>query len=370
MIAYVLLYSFSLFSSLLTFLHIKKKQIFFIGYVVILYFVFFSSFHSLSGDKRKYYQIFRSIRSVVLPIYNDDSYDVNKRIDPLSINASIDIDPIYIYINKFFALIKAPFTLMLLAIALLSTGLKFKAFNNLSPYPVFSLFIYLTTYYIMMDMSGIRQGLAISLSMFSLMYLLRDKKSMFFILLISDFFIHSSCIIVFIAYFVKYFKLRVYILSLLISLFTFLFLDLSSVFIFFANLFPDTSIIHNKMMSYINSKFILSFSPIYLVYFLQVFFFYYYSTVIKSDVYCFLCKLYILGVALYFLFAPLSLDRGAYYFLILDTILIPLVIFHSRYTFNRIVYFLAFITYLTLRYYFFLLYDRVDMIPYQFSIAL
>jgi len=124
------------------------------------------------------------------------------------------IEPSFIFIAQLANLIaKGEVVFLFLIYAAIGVSLKFIAIKKFSNFLFFSVFIYISNYFILHEMIQIRAGVASALILISLSYSYnRDKKKFIFLILIATFF-HFSSIIFLPLWFLKpnSFKKHIYI---------------------------------------------------------------------------------------------------------------------------------------------------------------
>lgn len=87
------------------------------------------------------------------------------------------------------------FQIFIAFIFLTSFLIKIYFFHKISPNPYISLMIYLGFWFLVYDMNGIRQGLAMSITLAASWYLLNNKKKTYFLLVLAAILFHYSAII-------------------------------------------------------------------------------------------------------------------------------------------------------------------------------
>lgn len=144
--------------------------------------------------------------------YGNDfnNYLINwQEINNISDLIHSEFDKGYVFLVFIFKNINIGFHSFLLFIAFVSIFLKYKLVNELSPIPIISWMIYYLIFFIINDMEQIRHGLAIGICLYSIVYLISNKKIKYFGSCILAALIHSSAILFFPIYFFRNCKLTI-----------------------------------------------------------------------------------------------------------------------------------------------------------------
>lgn len=110
-------------------------------------------------------------------------------------------DPLFYYIEHLFTLVfktPYPFFFTIFCISFLLKYTAIKCTNRLNIY--FALLIYLSGIFLIFDINGIRQGLAMGITLYSTKYILRKEIVKFVVLILCSSLIHHSSIVFLFAY--------------------------------------------------------------------------------------------------------------------------------------------------------------------------
>lgn len=110
----------------------------------------------------------------------------------------VDMEWLYLLSAKVFYQLGAPFFIFTLIIAILSIGLKFFAFEKISPYPALTMALYMFPTYFIADGGQMRQGVSMAFLMISFIFIMkRNLLAFLFIIYIAMGFHKSAFIFVF-----------------------------------------------------------------------------------------------------------------------------------------------------------------------------
>lgn len=109
--------------------------------------------------------------------------------------AESDIEIGFVELIRFVKYLGGNFQIFISFIFLSSFLIKIYFFQKISPIPYISLMIYLGFWFLVYDMNGIRQGLAMSITLAASWYLLRNEKKTYFLLVLLAILFHYSAIV-------------------------------------------------------------------------------------------------------------------------------------------------------------------------------
>ncbi|SON51007.1 EpsG family protein [Vibrio tapetis] len=126
----------------------------------------------------------------------------------------------YLYLSKFFALLDMPFYVFLVSVCVIMYTFIYKSVIITTTYPCIALCILYSDVFFYFHLSGIRQAIAMSITMYSFKYIL-DKRLPYFLFAVTcAALFHKTAIIFVILYpLVNYFSTRVFYLLCLLMLF-------------------------------------------------------------------------------------------------------------------------------------------------------
>lgn len=111
------------------------------------------------------------------------------------------IEPSYLFICSLFAMLGLSVNIMFLAIALATTALLFNSIKNYIPkYFNFGVLLYFCFIYFLLDMSGIRQAIALNLFIFSIRYILTKNLFKFLLIILLAISFHYTAVILLLCY--------------------------------------------------------------------------------------------------------------------------------------------------------------------------
>ncbi|PKB17432.1 EpsG family protein [Flavobacterium sp. 5] len=115
--------------------------------------------------------------------------------------SEIGAEPGYLFLNSLFRTLGTEVNIMFLFISLLTTLMLFNSLKlYLNKYKYFVLLTYFSFVYFTLDMSGVRQAIAVNIFIFSLRYVHDKKKIKYFACIILASFFHTSALIGLILY--------------------------------------------------------------------------------------------------------------------------------------------------------------------------
>lgn len=112
------------------------------------------------------------------------------------------VEPTYVLLSKIYGSLSLPFTAILFSFAALSLTLKLNIFYKYSPLPMLSLIYYFIPSYFIADSGQIRQGLAISICIFSFKYIEQKELFKYLLCMLICYWTHKTSIVFFPAYWI------------------------------------------------------------------------------------------------------------------------------------------------------------------------
>ncbi len=114
-----------------------------------------------------------------------------------------NMEPGYVFLSSIFKSMGAEINMMFLFISLITSLLLFTSFHRyINKYKFFALLVYFSFVYFILDMSGVRQAIAVNIFLYSIRFIYEKKLFKFLILIIAACFFHSSAMIGIIAYWI------------------------------------------------------------------------------------------------------------------------------------------------------------------------
>jgi len=232
----------------------------------------------------------------------------------------------YSYFNLFFSKSGIGFQLYLFIIASFIVIVISKLYKKYSKNIILSFYLFVTLGLFAMTMSGIRQSLAVTISIIAFMFLMNNKKLLFICLVILATFFHNSAIIFLVVYLVKDFEMKKFkaIILYVISLTSYF--ALSILIPLVTNIIPE-----RYLERYLHLE--VNINPLVIVVYLLIplAVLIIWKPTIKPNLSdSLISKLLLLSffsVVIYFFATEISLfERLIYYFMVFTTILIPNVI--------------------------------------------
>lgn len=233
----------------------------------------------------------------------------------------------YRILNNFMSENDFPYFLFLALISgitlvfIYQTGIRIK-------YKMIYLFIYFSDLFLYYNLSGMRQGVAIAMTLFATRYILTREFNKFLLLILLASTFHISALIYIIAYFGYYYKLNLRKILFLLLTSIFLLLFLKNIVDFFLDYLDYGNLYYYLALSKINDNNTINFiigifkrSVILIIFFLL-------PNHLKNNYgLSSFIKIYCIGFFIYILFYTLSEDIGtrlASYFLIMDVLIISI----------------------------------------------
>lgn len=237
------------------------------------------------------------------------------------------------------------FTTATLSLFLISDSVK-----KISPNPLLSLVIFLSSYFLSLEFNQIRQGISIGFFIYSLEFLFQKAYLKYYLIILIGCFFHSSLFLCLLVPLIpRKTETRVVLFFVFVSfIFVFIPLPLSSVVKLVAPFVP--SMVSDKLLYYILSKYAVKvgFSLVQSWYILIIFIGCYYARLLNDTKFEFLFNLFVAGVCLNFLFNSVSVMLRLSYPLLFVEIFIPPLIL--RYSKNKVILTICFICFYALRY--------------------
>lgn len=202
----------------------------------------------------------------------------------------------------------------------------YKLVKEYSDYPVVSLFLYYSFYYLVWTFSGLRQGVVFSVGIYYLLVFLESKKTMhMFVLTFLLMGIHSSAMILLVLYWVgrRDFRKK-HLLFFSVGSLIFSVLPIGNLVIRFGGLVGfDKALAYTTVSGGLNN--IFDFQSLVRLLFMVIGYFYYSAFVTRGRRSRILINLYLVSLSLYFLlkFSELTAARMSIYGLMLNILLLP-----------------------------------------------
>lgn len=259
-------------------------------------------------------------------------------------------EPLYTTIVLILKSIYNNYSFFIFIVFFLAFGLKYKVINFFSPNIFISLIVYLYTVFLIYDINGLRQGLALALTFYSLKYV-NEKKLLFFLLLtVLACFFHKSAIIFLPFYWLRGIKINKRNVYLLLFVFLVLAIPLRTLVMnsgWFNAFMMDESLEHYS--SYLSDDYqlnipIISFSVIQRIVILVMFLIFYDRIEAPEEFKLLLCNGYFLGIILFLLlsFSAEMAARLSFYYKTLELIMIPLIVYSPKRIIDRVMILLLF----------------------------
>jgi len=230
-------------------------------------------------------------------------------------------------------ILQSPVTGTFLIYAILGIGIKLFVIRKESKMPIFSIFVYMCIFYILLDMTQIRVSVASAIFLFAVSDIVERRPANYFLKAAVAFFFHYSALVMIPFYFIsnkrpdKYFYLIMPVIAVIFGYF-----NLGTVILkHLPPLFPST--IEDKLYGYINiiPGSIRAFAP----YFLSKVVILYYCLILlnkftEAEDYI-LIKIYAWAIVIFYMFFPLAVIavRTYEFFLIVQILLFPSIIMAS-----------------------------------------
>lgn len=233
----------------------------------------------------------------------------------------------YRSLNNFFAKLDFPYFVFLAVVSAITLGFIYNAVKDMK-YKMIILYVYFSELFLYYNFSGMRQGLAIAITLFATKFIISREFTKFFLLVLLASTFHVSALIFVIAYFIYDYKMTkkgVFFLSSIV-IFAFLFINnivelilqlVDSRHLYFYLRIAEVS--ENNTINFIVG--LLKRSVILIIFFLL-------PNYVKDDygLKKFI-KIYIIGFFFYALFYTINEDIGARlssYFLFMDILIISI----------------------------------------------
>ncbi|MDR2361191.1 MAG: EpsG family protein [Prevotellaceae bacterium] len=178
-----------------------------------------------------------------------------------------DMEVGYIFLNSLFQTMGVAINVMFLFISAITTFILFRSFQTYIPRPFFfvSLLLYYSTIYIGLDMSGVRQAIAVAIFLFSLRYVFRSQFWKYSLCIIIACLFHQSALLLWAFYPVLKMRFRlsviIPVLGIGILIFIFKIAWLHTLLEYGASLFSEDTLIGQKLIAYSSSEIFLRNRP-------------------------------------------------------------------------------------------------------------
>ncbi|PHM22110.1 EpsG family protein [Xenorhabdus ehlersii] len=224
------------------------------------------------------------------------------------------------------------FNTVLLVISALSFVFLTLFINKFAYFKIVALLVYFTDLYFYLNLSGMRQGIALSLTLFSVIFIYQKRSWLFFLTIFVACLFHKTAIFFCLAYFFQYFKLSykniiiAIAISFLVSLFFITLTEIIAELGYFRNVGMYTDSTYNDTYSLGNyiAGGIKRLMPLLLLLFVCK---------IKEFENNLFVKLYFVGLLCFFTLYPSFPDiavRLSLYYLAFDMIMYNLIFIHSK----------------------------------------
>lgn len=295
--------------------YIKNKHIWWIiGFLIIL-----AGFRNLAVDDKAYFMM-----------YNDFGSTYSFDLESLKQN-SYGVEWIYVLYNKISYAIGLPFHIFIAITSIIVIPIKYKFFNDNSPYTALSFLMYMIPTYFVGDMAHIRQSIALAIIFISF-YAIKQRKWWIFLPLIylaKGF--HNSSIIFLFAYWLVLFPLNRWRILIIVG--TCIMLSPFNIYEYISIL--DNIAPNDVIQGFENYDSIVdeNSGTIKLGDLISLFYLYFIVTYDKEacqkiPYYEYMRNLTVVGICMYFIFrsSPIFSTRLVSYYFLFGTITIPSII--------------------------------------------
>jgi hypothetical protein len=327
-------------------------------FFILLIFSLYNEFSSNSYNKYLFatliavvFIVFGGLRDNVGQDWNAyfDIYNKIKNFEDIFTNRQ---EKGYLFFVYLFNLLSLNFNVFILFLFSLSFVLKYNVIKKYSTNIQLSLLIYFYTVFLIYDLNGIRQGVALSLIFISINSIIERKLHVFLLLLLCASLFHMSALVFFPFYYLYNIKIN----NKVIVITTVVVLILS---IPLRNLILSSSLVQGLLAldqlnhysvyvtsnDYVQNVSIISAATFQRLFIFFSFLFFYENIDASENVKRFLKNVYFLSVLLYLLlsFSAEYAARLGFYYKIFEILIIPLVISSQRIVSNKILLFLIFV---------------------------
>ncbi len=199
-----------------------------------------------------------------------------------------------------------------------------------------ALFLYFMIFYISYTFNAMRQGVTMSVFVYSLSYIFERKFKKVLLLTILATSFHFSGILIILSYFVTKLRMKLVPYFLIGTVTSFLLYRLG-----FIGQLVD-AIFGNKFHRYVEHYGSLTIIQLYIRTVLSFFFVLASSYIIRTDIFRKLVMMYLLGYYLYIILydAGMMATRFNMFFRILEIVLFSMILYQSKYLANRVLFFI------------------------------
>lgn len=319
-------------------------------YIVNLTILYVGSFVSISKSNKKLKRIYLWLTFLILLLFaGARGYNVGYdylRYEELfnNIQYIFFIEPLFGLLLKVFNEY-SNFYVFLFFIASVSLLIKFKFFRQYSYYPLFSILVFYTSFYLINEMGQIRYGLALSFVSLYYSSLFRERKAQKYIYLFLAIITHySSAIVIPTLLFFKYRFKQIEIFWILVVCFVFYIININTILLYLSTLLPIGYLGHKILVTALdvegygrsvglNLSIIIRWVILFSTYYCLS------KSRTKDQNYInILFNLYFFGVVLYMILnsnAEFAI-RGSGYFKFLEVLIFPLFIKTAKSNFSKL----------------------------------
>lgn len=236
----------------------------------------------------------------------------------------------YSTINNFFSLLDLPYNVFLFAISLLTLFFIYKVGISLK-YKLLFIFVYFSDLFLYLNLSGMRQGIAIAITLFSIKYIVNRKIGLFLLTIGFSSLFHFTSLVFLIAYpaywYTSSFKKNIVVFSFLI----FVYFSMDTIVESLLELFVNSEkIVHYFATAAIENgkninEYLVGIAKRSIV---LIFYFTIPKKLRSQSQISKLINVYLIGYLIFLFFYPINGDIGARlgaYFLIFDAVLFSLM---------------------------------------------
>jgi len=247
------------------------------------------------------------------------------------------LEPGFVYFLSFLKLFSNSSVLFFSTMSILTLYILYKGIkkiNNINIYVAIAL--YFMIFYMPYLFNGMRQALSMSIFIYSLTYIINGnfKKVLFLSLIATSF--HVTGFLILISYFISKIKINLVYYFLLGVLISFLFYYFGVLGYLVDLLTPG------KFTTYANSWGKTSFFQLVVRTMIAIFFIFSATKVIKNKFFVKTVMIYLIGYFIYISLADANMlaTRFNMFFRVLEIILFSILLYQSKYLFNRIIFFI------------------------------
>lgn len=251
----------------------------------------------------------------------------------------------YSLINDLFSTLDINYNIFLFMISFITLFFIYQAGINLK-YKLIFIFIYFSDLFLYFNLSGMRQGIAIAITLFSVKYIIEQKKIYFFIVIVLATLFHVTALIFLIAYYIYSYKSTIKKNLLIIFFLFFLTFSLESLIELIISFVDNYKIVYYLTLSGVQNDNFQAYiigiikRSVVVIFYLSIPLQIRQKSNLKN-----LMNIYIFGFIIYVIFYTINEDIGVRlgaYFLILEALIVSIFFQQKIHAYHKLLIFIVY----------------------------